>query len=200
MKKIDKATDPADKRLTDARVLRSRAALVQAGRVLLNKNYESSMSDIAHSAGVGRATLYRAFETKEDLVIAIALDCLQSFDRVTEHIEKEAGSALEAVRLLYESIIPLNEEMQFIMDIGTYALEDSEVLSLRQSQQDDMQALVEWARSEGAIDKSLPSAWVINVMDALLYAAWMMKKEQSYSDKEIVDLAFQAFCSGVSAS
>ena len=47
----------------DARIKRSRTAIIEAGLECLNQNNEASLTDIANQAGVGRATLYRLFET-----------------------------------------------------------------------------------------------------------------------------------------
>lgn len=51
----------------------------------------TTMDDVAKRAGVGRATIYRKFETKEALVEAVLLDelrlYLQRLDAITEDVE-----------------------------------------------------------------------------------------------------------------
>ena len=62
--------------MADARTVKSQQALIQSGLILLNKNKGISLSDIAKEANVGRATLYRLYDSKEALVEAIAVWCL----------------------------------------------------------------------------------------------------------------------------
>ncbi|MCG8415037.1 MAG: TetR/AcrR family transcriptional regulator [Pseudomonadales bacterium] len=181
----------------DARVLRSKKLLIQAGRRLLNKSYETSMSEIASHAGVGRATLYRLFETKDDLLVAIAKDCLETFEHATNHIETEATSALDAIRMFYSAIVPLAEEMQFIINLAYFAPEDPELMKLYEKQQEDMRVLVELAKEEGSIVKDLDTDWIINVLDALLYPTWKMRQQNAYSDEDLSELAFKTLCHGI---
>jgi len=180
----------------DARIRRSREALIEAGRELLNQNYETSLSDIARHAGVGRTTLYRLFETKKDLVTAIALDCLETFARATEHLEHEASSALDAIGLLYRAIIPLSSEMQFLMGLSSYELEDPELLRLLERQENEMREVIELAKQEGSIDPDLPTEWLIHALDALFYPAWVLRGHEKYSDDTLAEFAFRSFCHG----
>ena len=180
----------------DARIRRSREALIKAGRELLNQNYETSLSDIARQAGVGRTTLYRLFETKQELVTAIALDCLQIFDRATAHIDAEADSALDAIRLLYRAIMPLSAEMQFLMNLSDLDCEDPELVRLFERQENEMRELIELAKHEGSIDKALPTDWLLHAIDALFYPAWMLRGRKEYSDDSLAELAFRGFCQG----
>ncbi|MCG8324420.1 MAG: TetR/AcrR family transcriptional regulator [Thiotrichales bacterium] len=184
---------------TDARIRRSHAAIVKAGRELLNKNSEASLTDIANHAGVGRATLYRLFDTKEKLIKAIVIDCLQVFDEATAHIESESHSALEAIHLMFKAIIPLTEEQQFLMNLSAFNYEDKDLQKIVKGQEQEMIDLVDLAKQEGSIDKNMPSEWIINVIDALFYPAWLLREEKNYSNDTLTDLAFRTFCSGFAA-
>ena len=65
----------------DAR--RNRDAIVAAARVLFAESgLDVPLDAIARRAGVGRATLYRRFPTRDDLVAAIHEDNLEELERV----------------------------------------------------------------------------------------------------------------------
>jgi AcrR family transcriptional regulator len=67
----------------DAR--RNRDAILRAAReVLAEQGLEASLDAIARRAGVGRATLYRRFPTREDLVSAIFDDNMDELSRLAE--------------------------------------------------------------------------------------------------------------------
>ncbi len=181
---------------TDARIRRSHAAIVNAGRELLNQNSEASLTDIAGHAGVGRATLYRLFETKEQLVKAIAIDCLEVFDAATAHLDTQSRSALDAIHLLFKAIIPLAAEQQFLMNLSGLAFEDEDLQQIVKQQETELLHLVDLAKQEGSIDLSVPSDWIMHVIDALFYPAWMLRQEKHYSDEALAGLAFRTFCNG----
>lgn len=181
----------------DVRIQRSQAALINAGRELLRKNSEATLSDIASHAGVGRTTLYRLFETKEELVKAIAKDCLEVFDRATEHLEREAESAMDGFRLTFHAIIPLDAELEFLMKLGDIGENDPELLAIYEKQQAEMAELIELAKQEGSIAKRIPTRWIVNHLEGLLYTAWLSARENLMSNESLAELTFNTFCHGL---
>lgn len=68
----------------DAR--RNRDAIVAAARaVFAESGLDAPLDAIARRAGVGRATLYRRFATREDLVAAIHDENLDELERIAAH-------------------------------------------------------------------------------------------------------------------
>ena len=51
---------------------------------VLPRNPGAAMAEIAEKAGVGRATLYRHFPTRDDLIRALALASLSQTDKATK--------------------------------------------------------------------------------------------------------------------
>src|SRR3954447_15717334 len=47
------------------------AILETAAEVFAEKGHEACVADIATRAGVGQATIFRRFETKDDLIVAV---------------------------------------------------------------------------------------------------------------------------------
>lgn len=69
---------------SDAR--RNRDAIVDAARaVFAESGLDAPLDAIARRAGVGRATLYRRFPTRDDLVAAIHDDNLDELERIAAH-------------------------------------------------------------------------------------------------------------------
>ena len=62
-------TEPGDRRRSDAR--RNRSAIAAAAMEALTESPDASLNAIAKRAGVGNATLYRHFQTREALVLAV---------------------------------------------------------------------------------------------------------------------------------
>jgi AcrR family transcriptional regulator len=183
----------------DARAKRSQQAILKAGLELLNKNPEATISDIAAHAGVGRATLYRQYETRENLISAIAINCLETIDEVTAPIEKTAKTAMDAIRMLFELAMPLTQEFQFLINLDQFIEKDPKIAAINKKQKKEMISLVEYGKKKGEINKSLPTKWILNLIDGLFYIGWQQQKEEDSSPKEAAKLAFATFCNGASA-
>lgn len=181
----------------DARARRSQRALLRAGLELLNANPDASLSDIATHAGVGRTTLYRQYETREKLVAAIAVDCLETLDEVTAPITQQARSAMDAIRLLFELAMPLTQEFQFLMNVDQLVEDDPDIAAINQKQKTEMTAVVEYAKNNGEIDESLPTSWVVKLIEGLFYIGWLQQTQDGFSPQQVAGLAFETFSNGV---
>lgn len=182
---------------TDARIQRSLTAIVQAAMIALNQNPDAALKDIALQAGVGRATLYRLFDSKDSLIEAIVDQCLDTFDAKTEHIETQARSVKNAIELLFSAILPLHHELQFLMNINEACIKNPELLQRIQSQKDEMIQLIESGKGEGCVGKHLPTPWVVNLIDGIMYSAWSMRKDHGYSDEQLVELCVVTLFNGI---
>jgi AcrR family transcriptional regulator len=73
---IDQQVGP---RRADA--IRNRARVVAAAaEVFAERGLDASVPEVAARAGVGKATVYRSFPTKEHLVAAVVIDHLHDFE------------------------------------------------------------------------------------------------------------------------
>ena len=181
----------------DARAKRSQRALLKAGLALLNTNPEASLSDIATHAGVGRTTLYRQYETREKLIAAIAVDCLETIDEVTAPIEREARSAMDAVRMLFELAMPLTQEFQFLMNLEQLAESYPEIAEINEKQKQDLVEVVEYGKRNKEIDSSLPTSWVVNLIEGLFYIGWQQQTQEQSSADDVAQMAYMVFSQGV---
>jgi AcrR family transcriptional regulator len=182
----------------DARAKRSQKALLRAGLELLNTNAEATLSDIAAHAGVGRTTLYRQYETRENLITAIAIYCLESIDEATAPIERNAKNALDAVRMLFELAMPLTQEFQFLMILDQLIEDDPQITKIHEKQNREITEVVEYGKKKGEFDESLPTSWVTNLIEGMFYIGWRQQKELGFSPEEVAALAFDSFRKGVS--
>lgn len=183
--------------MTDARIKKSQAALIQSGLILINKNKGISLTDIAKDAGVGRATLYRLYKSKEALIAEIALHCQQVFNQATQPIEKKAKSYMHAFELLFELTLPHTDELEFLSSLDYFSDQIPEVEAIFTQQDQALAKLIETSKALGEIDQSLPTSWLINYIDGLFYAAWTQQKVEGASVAESAQLAFRCFQSAV---
>ena len=185
---------------SDARAMRSRAALIESGMRLLVQNQDAKLSDIAETAGVGRATLYRQFKTREQLIGAITEMCIRRFDNATEAIEAKANTYLEAIKCLFEAAVPLQKELSFLMKLDVLVSDSKELIAFNRQYRSELQALLKNCQAEKSIDPGLPLEWLVSFIDGLWYALWQSTSEGAISQQQAAILAFESFCFGVARS
>ena len=156
------------------------------------------MADIAAKAGVGRATLYRFFPTRDDLVRALALGSLRQIDEATQAIPYESITAEQALAEIVEVIVPLGNRFRFL-STEPAALTDPEIKAIFDRQRNELAELVEAMKAEGSLDRAIPTAWAVAAIEALIYAAWESVDDGSVARRDAAALAFRTMVKGVRA-
>jgi AcrR family transcriptional regulator len=84
---------------------RNRRRLIEAATVMFSEHgLDVGVGEIAHSAGVGRGTLFRNFPSKDDLVAAVVVDRIQeSINRARAALD--ASDAAEALFAFVDSAL-----------------------------------------------------------------------------------------------
>ena len=183
----------------DLRAQRSRLALIEAGIELFIQNPNASLSDVATFAGVGRATLYRHFESRDDLIRTIAQDSLEKTDEVLLPLRQKKLKARELIEEGLKVIVPLAKHYHFLLSLWNIAAEDKKVMAIYKRQLKDLSALIDEAKKQKAINKNLSTDWIVSMYDCVLYTSWYMVG-QGMSEQDVIDHAITSFFSGVEAN
>ncbi|WP_245555694.1 TetR/AcrR family transcriptional regulator [Gordonia soli] len=96
-----------------ADVERNRATILGAAIILLGQHPQSSMQQVADAAGLNRATLYRHFRNRDDLLAALQAKALADSAALAETIPTD-GPALPALLEYLEAAITVGERYRFI--------------------------------------------------------------------------------------
>ncbi len=173
----------------------TRQGLLNAAGVVLSRNPGAAMAEIAEKAGVGRATLYRHFPTREDLIRALVLESLRQIDEATQQIPIDRLSAAQVLAEILESIVPLGDRFRFLSNEPA-VLNDPEINAAYGRQLDELSELVEAMKAEGSLDRAVPTAWVVAAIDALVYAAWNAVDDGAVARRDAAKLAFRTIMQG----
>lgn len=179
--------------MADARTVKSQQALIQSGLILLNKNKGISLSDIAKEANVGRATLYRLYDSKEALVEAIAVWCLTKFDSATQFIDEQARSHMQAIEMMFSALMPLTEEFRFIAELDYFAGSSKAIENIIEQQDKELIQLIDDAKQHGEIDATLPTTWLLHLINGLFFAGWYQQEQEGFSPADAAALAIESF-------
>lgn len=155
-----------DSRRADA--LRNEAAIAEAAMRVLAEQPQASMAEIAEASGLGRATLYRHFRNRAELVRAIQRQALDS-----------AGEAIAACRL-GDVPPPLGLEcaIRALVGVGDRyrvlareASLDPRMLEQQQAVASPLLATVLRGQESGELRRDLAAPWIIATMANLLVLA-----------------------------
>jgi len=158
--------------MTRGEALRDRtaAAIVDsAAAVLADRGDAASMEEIAHAAGISRATIYRYFPSREELLRAMAA---ASVNELVDRVSEAGLGALpveEAVARLARAIIATGSKYAALdLDSGrlaeAYPELDTEVV-------EPIRALFRRAIADGSLRSDLSSEVLMNLFSGLIKGA-----------------------------
>ncbi|MEM9705648.1 MAG: helix-turn-helix domain-containing protein [Pseudomonadota bacterium] len=170
-------------------------AIIEAAFDVFSRDQSAPLSAIADRAGVGRATLHRHFASREELIRDLAFIAIEEMDAAAEAAFKGAASYADAFRNMLKALIPLGNRHGFL---AKEPLENDEEIAVAFArQQRDTRDIVETAKGEGMFDPNIPTDWITQVFDHLLYAAWESVKSGEATQSQAADLAWRTFISGL---
>ena len=161
--------------MTDLRIKQSTRALLDASFAVLMVNPHASLSEIASQAGVGRATLYRHYPTREHLISAIAVESLQMIQQAMAPIIEASLKGIKAVDELVTRLLPLADRFHFMQMVWTLIEMDQQVWRLYSAQIATIKGWITQGQADGEINPKLSVVWVVSVIDSMMYSAsWLI--------------------------
>lgn len=173
----------------------SRDAIIEAAFQTFSKNPGASLADVAARAGVGRATLHRQFKGRDDLMVALARTAVRELDDAVEAATANAPSHTDALRISLEAIIPLADRYWFLAREPVE--NDPDITNEYDRQMRDLAEAVDAARKEGGFASDVPTAWIVQAFDNLIYAAWEMVRTGEATPGQAASLAWRTLTSGL---
>ncbi|HEY2603198.1 MAG TPA: helix-turn-helix domain-containing protein [Thermoleophilaceae bacterium] len=128
----------------------------------------AGMNEVAEHANVGRATLYRHFPCRDDLLAAIKAQARQEAVAAVESCPIDEGSSLESIEQIVNAVMELGDRYRFITRWHVDPEEDQEP---RERIAAALRAAVERGQRRGEITRSIPADWAVIVIRSLMLAA-----------------------------
>jgi TetR/AcrR family transcriptional regulator, mexCD-oprJ operon repressor len=177
----------------------TREILLDAAISVFSKNPGAPFSDVADSAGVGRATLYRHFPSRDDLMRELVLGSYQQMNAALEPILAQNLTGSKLLLAILEIIIPLGDRYYFLLLERSFE-NDPEINRLQKQDEKEWRELVQRLKAEKVIAKEIPDAWVTSTLESLIYAAWESVHEGYIARREAPKLVYHTLISGLGCS
>jgi TetR/AcrR family transcriptional regulator, mexCD-oprJ operon repressor len=149
---------------------RNVARIVAAATRVLAEDPDATMQDIAGAAGLGRATVYRHFPTREDLLGAIAIAALDELRRALSDGRLEEAEPREALRRALAAILEVGDRYRVLVDGHGQLAAEAKAAAMAETFA-PLEAVLERARAEGIIRGDVPLTWVRATLGALIRVA-----------------------------
>lgn len=160
-------TPSAESRRADAE--RNAARIQEAAIRLWAENPAAGVAEVAASAGVGRATLYRHFPTRESLLEAIRSEGLADGERAIERCRLDEGTAIDAMGRLLGAWLELGDRYRVVV-VNPSRPDQIEVRAQEERLAAAIQRVVERGQAEGEFAAATPPHWGMSAVGALLVA------------------------------
>jgi len=158
--------------MTKGEVLRDRTAaeiIDSAATILAQRGEAASMEEIASAAGIGRATLYRYFPNREELLSAMATASVQELATRIEEANLEAVPFEEAIARVARAIIATGSKYTALS--GDTAKHSDGNADLNLKVIEPIRALFRRAIADGSLREDLAPDLLMDLFSGLIKGA-----------------------------
>ena len=158
--------EPETRRRADAE--RNLSRIIEAATTLLAVNPGASMADIAEASGLVRATLYRHFPTRDDLLRAMYSAALDDALKAILSVDPEQGKASDAIARVVDALLIVGDRYRILSEErrGYPELREQEA-----SVGAPLIALVERGQRDGELRDDMPLRWLVAALGSLINEA-----------------------------
>ena len=177
--------------------VQKRTMLDVATRVLLHSP-TASLADVATAAGVSRTTLHQHFPTRQDLLVALALDAMDLVRQAYAEARLDEGGAREAIGRVVDRTVPLGPRLEFLL--RERSLDAEEEVSRRYADLDaPLVDLVRRGQAAGELRADLPAWWLVASLVGAVYAAWEAIADGRLAPRDATGLVVTTVLDGTAA-
>lgn len=135
---------------------RNERRIIDAAARLLADSPSAGMGEIAAAAGLGRATVYRHFPTRDALIAGMLAEAYDAVDAIIER--HRADPARHGFVRLVEEMIDVGE--RYKIALGTPVADEQRGEETRRRFELPLRELIERAQAAGELDPSVPPHWI----------------------------------------
>jgi AcrR family transcriptional regulator len=144
--------------------------LETATRVLAG-DQGAGMAEVASEAGLARATLYRHFPTRADLVAAIRAQAYDDAGAAIAASRLEEGSATDALLRLIEALVAVGDRYRVLQNEAETEAGGAASRKREEELSQPVLALIRRGQESGELSRDVDPRWFTRTLDALIRSA-----------------------------
>jgi len=162
-------------------VLRADAArnreriIAAAAAVFAERGLDAATAEIADRAGVGEATLFRRFPTKDQLIDAIIETRMEEVVALADAAASDADPAVALERFMQDLVKQFSRDKGFFEAAGERCMNDPRFQLLRESAETAVGRLLKRAQDAGAVRRDLSPSDISFLAGSAMYAMEVSK-------------------------
>jgi AcrR family transcriptional regulator len=174
--------------------LPARDAILAAALEVFSQNPAAPLDDVVARSGVGRATLFRHFRTRDDLLREVAV---RAIDRLAAAVRAlPVGASQERLAALVGALVVSGDDLHFLLNHPAMDL-DPAVTSAAAAVDAEIAPLLAAAQADGWIRQDLPPGWLWKAMEAVIYASWQAVQAGTLARADAPRLVLDTLLRGV---
>jgi TetR/AcrR family transcriptional regulator, mexCD-oprJ operon repressor len=195
-KLIQQPTDATPALRADA--ARNVQRILETATRVLADDRGAGMADVAAAAGLARATLYRHFPTRADLVAAIRSQAYEDAGAAIAACRLEEGSAADALRRLIEGLVAVGDRYRFLQAETRPGEAADQAFKQRENELGQpVLALIRRGQQSGELTADVSPIWVNRTLDGLIRGAMRMVAEEQITARDAADLIYRTTLRGI---
>ncbi|MBU1234660.1 MAG: TetR/AcrR family transcriptional regulator [Proteobacteria bacterium] len=176
---------------------RTREKVINLAMHVLAKNPKASLNEIAEAAEVGRATLFRYFKSRKQLIHELVVEADKKLENATKPIVEKNLNARDTLEEFIKVLVPLGASFHFLNSEQIQS-EGSGIEDLYRNQLVRLKELSKRLQAEKVVAANIPLVWIAVVLDNLIYAAWVTVLEGDIAPNDAPGLVLYSFLNGLS--
>ena len=175
--------------------MKSKELILNAAAQCLMENPATGLNQIAKRAGVGRATLYRHFESKEELVLVLTEDAVKITDDALDQVRGQEATK-EALQTLFDCLIPVGVKYHFLLSQQEiYSESAQETISKHEK---EMLEFIHNGKRNGLFSMSHSDEWISLMINSMIYISWEAVANGVAAPKLVGKMAAETLLNGLS--
>jgi AcrR family transcriptional regulator len=173
----------------------AREAILEAAIDVLSANPGAGLDVVVQRAGVGRATLFRHFPTRTDLLRAAGLSALAELRARLGAPELARGPIRERLEHLFKILVEAGSRTHFLL-VAAELFEDPELTRATAEVDARVTPVLDAAIREGLIRGDVPSEFFGDILEAMVYGAWSSVARQRITTADAQTWLLEMFLHG----
>jgi AcrR family transcriptional regulator len=145
--------------------------IIETATRVLAEDSGASMQEVARRTGVGRATLYRYYGCREDLLRAIRVQALRECREALGGVPVDEGSAIDALEQVVAALVPVLDRYRVLADAGPPDRSDPEQAALAEEVEGPLIRIIRRGQERGELTPELTPSLALEVIVGVLRAA-----------------------------